>query len=102
MQWHISCRRSFVRPCRILFFAPVFVLLAAGCWIRIAIADEWQPISPEELQMTSLPEAPGAPAAILYRQGDCDGSHRTPHQYNYIWIKIFTGERRKDADVENS
>ncbi len=100
MQWHISCRRSFVRPCRFLFFAPVFVLLAAGCWIRIAIADEWQPISPEELQMTSLPEAPGAPAAILYRQVDRDDSDRTAHQYNYIRIKILTEEGRKYADVE--
>jgi len=33
-------------------------------------ADEWQPISPAELQMTSVPEAPGAPAVYLYRQVD--------------------------------
>src|SRR5260370_2572208 len=92
MQWHISRRRSFVRPCRFLFFALVFVLLAAGCWMRIAIADEWQPISPEELQMTSLPEAPGAPAAILYRQVGPHDTHRKAHQYNYIRVKILTEE----------
>src|SRR5260370_21484838 len=95
MQWLISRRRSFVRPCRFLFFALVFVWLAAGCWMRIAIADEWQPISPEELQMTSLPEAPGAPAAILYRQVDRADTNRTTPQYNYIRIKSLTAERRK-------
>jgi hypothetical protein len=35
-------------------------------------ADEWQPISPDELRMTSVPEAPGVPAVFLYRQVDPD------------------------------
>jgi len=89
-----------VRYCRLLFFAVAGVLLAVGSPIRTATADEWQPISPEELQMTSLPEAPGAPAVILYRQVDRDDSDRTAHQYNYVRIKILTEEGRKYADVE--
>ena len=64
-------------------------------------ADEWLPITPEELKMTSEPKAPGAPAVILYRQIDRDDSDaRTPHEYNYVREKIFTEEGRKYADVE--
>jgi hypothetical protein len=45
--------------------------MAAGVWLaNVARADEWKPITPEELKMTSLAQAPGAPAAILYRQVD--------------------------------
>jgi hypothetical protein len=62
--------------------------------------DEWQPITPEELKMTSLPEAPGAPAVILYRQVDRDDNARTGSEYNYIRIKVLTEEGRKRADVE--
>src|SRR5712691_772161 len=63
--------------------------------------DEWLPISPEELKMTSEPKASGAPAIILYRQIDRDDSDsRTPHEYNYVREKIFTEEGRKYADVE--
>jgi len=86
-----------------LFLCTLAVLaLAAGYTaIRTAVADEWQPISPEELKMTSLPEAPGAPAIILYRQVDRDDSnYRIPHEYNYVRAKIFTEEGRKYADAE--
>jgi len=50
--------------------------------------------------MTSVPEAPGAPAVILYRQVDRDDSARTGNQYNYVRIKILTEEGRKYGDVE--
>jgi Domain of Unknown Function with PDB structure (DUF3857) len=63
-----------------------------------ANADEWQPISPAELQMTNVPEAPGAPAVYLYRQVDRDDVAN--HQYNYFRIKILTEEGRKYANVE--
>jgi hypothetical protein len=61
-------------------------------------ADDWQPVSPVELQMTSVAEAPGAPAAILYRQVDRDDVAN--HEYNYLRIKILTEEGRKYANVE--
>jgi Domain of Unknown Function with PDB structure (DUF3857) len=61
-------------------------------------ADEWQPISPADLQMTSVPEAPGAPAVYLYRQVNRDDVAN--HEYNYFRIKILTEEGRKYANVE--
>jgi len=64
-----------------------------------ASGDDWQPISPEELKMSSLPEAPGAPAVILYRQVDRDDG-RSAHEFNYVRIKILTEEGRKYANVE--
>ena len=81
-------------------FAITTVLLAGVSQIRTASADEWQPISPEELKMTSVPEAPGASAVILYRQVDRDDSARMGNQYNYVRIKILTEEGRKYGDVE--
>jgi hypothetical protein len=60
----------------------------------------FQPISPDELKMTSEPRAPGAPAIILYRQVDRDDNGRTSHQDDYFRIKILTEEGRKYANVE--
>jgi Domain of Unknown Function with PDB structure (DUF3857)/Transglutaminase-like superfamily len=91
---------AFVRSYRLFLFASVFALVATSYRMRTALADEWQPISPAELQMTSVPEAPGAPAVILYRQVDRDDSARTGNQYNYVRIKILTEEGRKYGDVE--
>jgi len=55
---------------------------------------------PEELKMTSVPEAPGAPAVYLYRQVDRDDSNFISEEYRYARIKILTEEGRKYADVE--
>jgi hypothetical protein len=63
-----------------------------------ARADDWLPISPEELKMSSEPQAPGAPAILLYRQVDRDDNG--PTETNYARIKILTEEGRKFADVE--
>src|SRR5271170_2845856 len=60
----------------------------------------FQPVSRDELKMTSEPLAPGAPAIILYRQVDKDDNIHTPHEDDYIRIKILTEEGRKHADVE--
>src|ERR1700686_4589285 len=97
---HIPCRRTFVRAYRLFLLAIIFVLVAASYRMRTAVADEWQPISPEELRMTSVPEAPGAPAVILYRQVDRDDNARTGGEYNYVRIKILTEEGQKNGDVE--
>ena len=50
--------------------------------------------------MTSLPEAPGAPAVVLYRQVDRDDNAKSGNEQNYMRIKILTEEGRKYADVE--
>jgi len=64
-------------------------------------AQGFQPISPEELKMTSEPQAPGAPAIILFREVDRDdsGSGRI-HENNYYRVKILTEEGRKYGNVE--
>ena len=60
----------------------------------------FQPVSQDELKMTSEPLAPGAPAIILYRQVDRDDNGHTSHEDEYFRIKILTEEGRKYADVE--
>jgi hypothetical protein len=60
----------------------------------------FQPISPEELKMTTEPKAPGGPAIILYRQVDRDDSGNTAHEDNYYRVKILTEQGRKYADIE--
>src|SRR6266850_4201125 len=90
---YVSYRRLFV----------LVLLLFVGAAVRrtqpVSAGDEWQPISQEELKMTSVPEAPGAPAVYLYRQVDRDDG-RNGHEYNYVRIKILTEEGRKQADIE--
>jgi hypothetical protein len=85
---------------------PSFGKLVMGVAIALgifAIPEAWagfQPVSPEELKITSEPLAPGAAAIILYRQVDRDDNGRTSHEDNYLRIKILTEEGRKYADIE--
>jgi hypothetical protein len=72
------------------------ILLFAGT--PVARADDWLPVSPEELKMTSEPLAPSASAIILYRQVDRDDNG--PHEIIYDRIKILSEEGRKYGDVE--
>jgi Domain of Unknown Function with PDB structure (DUF3857) len=60
----------------------------------------FRPVSPQELQMTSEPAAPGASAIILYRDVFRDDNGRTSREDNYLRIKILTEEGRKRADIE--
>lgn len=87
------------------FVLPVAAALAIFAWgslrgVRSVAADDWLPVSPEELKMTSVAEAPGAPAVILYRQVDRDDNAKTGNEQNYVRIKILTEDGRKYADVE--
>lgn len=90
-----SCPRFLA----VFYRSSVAFALTAGLSVA-AHADRFQPVSPEELHMTSEPQAPGAPAIILYRQVDRDDSGRTAHEDNYFRIKILTEEGRKYGDVE--
>jgi hypothetical protein len=93
----MSYRRLF------LLVLLLFVLCAVRRVPQVS-GDEWQPVSPEELKMTSVPEAPGAPAVYLYRQVDRDDigvqRGRGATEYNYVRIKVLTEEGRKHANVE--
>lgn len=88
---------------RFFLFASCFMLVLAVvlgsgplAWAGIP----FPPPNPAELQMTSEPQAPGAPAIILFRQVDRDDNGRTSHESTYVRIKILTEEGRKYADVE--
>ena len=86
---------------RVLLFVAALVVGAMLYHAGRVSGDEWQPISQEELRMTSETKAPGAHAIILFRQVDRDDSNpRIPHEYNYVREKIFTEEGRKYADVD--
>jgi hypothetical protein len=83
------------------FCKCAFVMALAVFFSAVAYAgDRFQPVSPEELQMTSEPLAPGAPAIILFRQVDRDDSGANAHEDNYVRIKILKEEGRKYADIE--
>ncbi|HEY0565960.1 MAG TPA: DUF3857 domain-containing protein [Terriglobales bacterium] len=74
------------------------LLLAVVLLTTCAFAQKWQPINPEELKMTSVPEAPGAKAVILYRD-----FYEDDDQYfatEYVRLKVLTEAGRKYADVE--
>jgi transglutaminase-like putative cysteine protease len=75
------------------------------CLTLLASKSAWagtgfQSVNPDELKMTSEPLAPGAAAIILFREVDRDDNRYTPHEDNYLRIKILTEEGRKHADIE--
>ena len=76
------------------------LLFVVGQAVPVTAGVGFQPPSADELKMTTEPQAPGAPAAILYRQVDRDDNGRTTHEDNYVRIKILNEEGRKRADVE--
>jgi hypothetical protein len=76
------------------------VALLFFCFAPPGVGQTFQPPSAEELHMTSEPQAPGAPAIILFRQVDRDDNGRTSHEDHYVRIKILTEEGRKYGDIE--
>jgi hypothetical protein len=77
------------------------VVLASLCLLQgLAHAQSFQPVSPDELKMTVEPQAPGAPAIILYRQVDRDDNGKTSHEDVYLRVKILTEEGLKYGSVE--
>ena len=68
--------------------------------LRLTHGDDWLPIDPADLKMTSEPKAPGAPAIYLYRQVDRKDTARANSEFNYVRIKILTEEGRKYANIE--
>ncbi len=88
----MSLRRAF------LFFLLIVLARLQLPGNSIQAGDEWQPIDPADLKMTSEPKAPGAPAIYLYRQVDRDDPGN--REARYVRIKILTEEGRKYANVE--
>ena len=80
--------------------APLLRLLAiavALASVRPALAEDWLPVTSQELAMTSEPKAPDAPAIYLYRQVDRDDNGGL--QSEYVRIKILTDEGRSYGNV---
>ncbi len=74
-----------------LLLRIVLLGLAITTAVTAWAVDGFQPVSPDELKMTSEPKAPGAPAILLFRQVDRDDSRReAAHETNYLRIKILT------------
>jgi hypothetical protein len=63
----------------------------------VASADDWFPVTPDELHMTSEPKAPRAPAIYLDYQVDRDD--HISQEADHARIKILTDEGRKYADI---
>ncbi len=61
-------------------------------------AQKFQQPTKEELQMTSDPKAPGAPAVFLYRQVEAD--NRNHDRSEYARIKVLTEKGKEWATVE--
>jgi hypothetical protein len=78
----------------------VGAIVLAIFWLSLPARadDEWQPVSAEDLRLTTEPKAPGAPAIYLYRQVDRDD--RESREVTYERIKILTEDGRKYADIE--
>jgi hypothetical protein len=80
-------------------FAALFLAVLCAT-IPTAHADDWLPISQDELKMTSDPKAPGAPAIYLYRQVDRADLSRGSYEHDYVRIKVLTEAGRDYANIE--
>ena len=91
----------FMRRCAFpLVVGAAFLAVVLGPSWLVQASDDWLPVDPAELKMTSEPKAPGAPAIYLYRQVDRDDKGTASTEYNYLRIKILTEEGRKYANIE--
>ena len=82
---------------RVVRLGALCALVSFAC-PAFSATDEWQPISPEDLQIKRVPEAPTAAAICLYRQVDRDDT--SYREFVYERIKILTQEGRERANVE--
>jgi hypothetical protein len=74
------------------------VALGALASVASAGMPEWRTVTPDELAMTSEPNAPGAPAVILYMEVERNEDDR--REYRYQQIKILTEDGRRAADLQ--
>jgi hypothetical protein len=100
------CRRA----CSAWILATPLILCTGSVWASVG----FQPVNPDELKMTSEPQAPGVAAIILDREVNRDDLGSNSHggmqvssdnsisrfEENYYRIKILTVEGRNYANVE--
>ena len=83
---------------RIHVLAGAVLALAALAQPIAGVAQKFQEPTKEELQMTSDPKAPGAPAVFLYREETTD--NRNHYISEYARIKVLTELGKERATVE--
>jgi hypothetical protein len=86
-----------------ILLCTLFVVIPAECLpatSAVSLVSRFRTVSQEELKMTSEPNAPGAPAIILYREVFRDDNEQAGREDDYLRIKILTEAGRKYADVE--
>ena len=86
------------RRYRYLASIALFLLCVTSTPRSAPAGDDWQPIAPEDLALKDNPASPGAHAMILYRESMVDAVQSSVREY--VRIKIFTEEGRKEANVE--
>src|ERR1700747_887566 len=91
-------RRSSMRPALRVLLVLLLPFLIVLELTQTTQAADWPPIAPEDLQMTSLKEQPGAPAGVLDRE-EIDDDMNNVHSV-YERIKILTEAGREQANVE--
>lgn len=85
----------------LLLFVPILLCALYFPSRNILAGDDWLPIDPADLKMTTEPKAPGAPAIYLYRQVDRKESGRANHTEAYYFrVKILTEDGRKYGNIE--
>lgn len=91
------CRCSF--SVRLI---AIFLLQVSGLLLSTpaSASTGFRPVNPDEVKMTSEPKAPGASAIILFREVDRDDNRVTPHEDNYLRVKILKEDGLKYANVE--
>ena len=83
---------------RIRVFAETALTLAVLALPVAGVAQKFQEPTKQELQMTSDPKAPGAPAVYLYREETSD--NRNHYISSYARIKVLTEKGKEWATVE--
>ena len=89
----------------LIFLAVVAVCLVALPVHRPIYADDWLPISPDDLALKDNPASPGSDAMVLYRDSAVDASNAIQggdQDEEYVRIKIFTqaGVQKGDVEIE--
>src|SRR5215831_20367287 len=79
-----------------IFRCCIFCLMTAS--LSFAQKEDWQPITPQDLQIKEVPGNPGAPAIQLYYADYIDDSAHT--EFLYERVKILNDKGMKYADVE--
>jgi len=89
----------------IILIAATAVFLIIRPVPPLVHADDWLPVSPDDLALKDNPVSPGSDAMVLYRDSAVDASGATQggdQDEEYVRIKIFTqaGVQKGDVEIE--